>query len=281
VDDGLAKAGNLEIEMPGQGEPKPAWIVDGQQRALALSRCKRRDFPVPVNAFIADDVDLQKDQFLRINNTKPLPRGLITELLPDVSTTLPPQLAARKAPSKLCEILNRDRASPFFGLIRRASSTEEEKKSAVVSDSAVIKMIEESLTNPSGCLYPFRNTATGETDFSSVLAVLVSFWDAVRATFPAAWALPPTQSRLMHGAGILSMGRVMDRVMSAINPADKKAALVIRHELAVLKPFCCWTDGVWEGLGLRWNEAQNTPQHVKVLSNHLVRTYLHERRSVA
>ena len=39
---------------------------------------------VPVNAFIADDVPSQRDQFLRVNNTRPLPRGLITELLPEV-----------------------------------------------------------------------------------------------------------------------------------------------------------------------------------------------------
>ena len=42
-----------------------------------------------MNAFVADEVDLQRDQFLRVNNAKPLPRGLITELLPEVSTILP------------------------------------------------------------------------------------------------------------------------------------------------------------------------------------------------
>src|SRR5262245_19031273 len=78
VNDGCASAGMLEIPLPVNGDPKPAWIVDGQQRALALSKSNKDQIPVPVNAFLADEVSLQRDQFLRVNNTRPLPRGLIT-----------------------------------------------------------------------------------------------------------------------------------------------------------------------------------------------------------
>src|SRR6266850_6418927 len=35
VDDGLVQAGTLEIPLPKAGQQKPAWIVDGQQRAVA------------------------------------------------------------------------------------------------------------------------------------------------------------------------------------------------------------------------------------------------------
>src|SRR5262249_5339861 len=99
VDDGFVAAGILEIPLPKSNSPKPAWIVDGQQRALAISKSNNLDLPVPVNAFVADTVELQRDQFLRINNTKPLPRGLITELLPEVSGPLPATLSARKLPA--------------------------------------------------------------------------------------------------------------------------------------------------------------------------------------
>src|SRR5689334_14351249 len=34
--DGFATSGTLEIPLPSNGEMRPAWIVDGQQRALAL-----------------------------------------------------------------------------------------------------------------------------------------------------------------------------------------------------------------------------------------------------
>ena len=111
VSDGYAAAGTLELPFPSPGEAKPGWIVDGQQRVLAISKSNRLDFPVPVSAFIAETVDLQRDQFLRINNTRSLPRGLITELLPEVTTTLPPRLAARKIPSAICDLLNRSEDS--------------------------------------------------------------------------------------------------------------------------------------------------------------------------
>ena len=61
VDEGLAEAGTIEIPVERNGGAKPAWIVDGQQRALALSRCRRKDFLVPVNAFVADDLGVQKE----------------------------------------------------------------------------------------------------------------------------------------------------------------------------------------------------------------------------
>src|SRR5262249_23473669 len=91
--DSYASAGTIEIPIPRNGGPRPAWIVDGQQRAMALSRCQRKDFPVVVNAFVADGVAIHREQFLRVNSTKPLPRGLITELLPEVSGVLPSRLA--------------------------------------------------------------------------------------------------------------------------------------------------------------------------------------------
>src|SRR5262245_49443530 len=101
VGDSYTSAGTIEIPIPRNGGPRPAWIVDGQQRAIALSRCRRKDFPVVVNAFVADGVAIHREQFLRVNSTKPLPRGLITELLPEVDGVLPARLASRRVPSAL------------------------------------------------------------------------------------------------------------------------------------------------------------------------------------
>jgi DGQHR domain-containing protein len=184
--------------------------VDGQQRALALSRVRRRDFPVAVTAFVADSVSLQRDQFIRVNNTRPLPRGLVTELLPEVDSPLPPRLALRKAPSALCDVLNTDERSPLCGMIKRSSTPKDNNAKAVITDTGVVAMIHESLTNSSGCLYPYRDVARNETDFDGIVDALTTYWAAVRDTFPEAWGKPPKRSRLMHGAGIRAMGRLMD-----------------------------------------------------------------------
>jgi DGQHR domain-containing protein len=277
VSDGIAASGTLEIPLRSGNGHRPGWIVDGQQRAYALAAAKRQDFPVPVNAFIADSVDVQRDQFLRINNTKPLPRGLVTELLPKISTPLPPRLSVRKIPSALCDLLNTSNESPFRGLIRRPSAGVAKGKSAVITDTSLIQSLQESLTSPSGCLFPYRNLSSGETDFTGIWSALVLYWSAVKDTFPNAWGKPPAQSRLMHGAGIRAMGRLMDRIMASLDARQPGAREQVTADLTLLAPHCHWTEGHWDGLGLRWNEIQNVPRHIHELSSFLMRTYLQVR----
>lgn len=235
--------------------------------------------PIPVNGFIADEVELQRDQFLRVNSSKPLPRGLITELLPEVSSILPSNLSAKRMPSAICNWLNQDEESPFRGLINRASTAKDDKAKAVISDTSIVKMIEESLTNAPGCLFPYRNIATGETDFEDICKILVSYWTAVAETFPEAWGKPPRKSRLMHGAGIRAMGRLMDRIIPTVDLSSSRIVTSIKKELKRIEPICRWTKGRWEDLdGLRWNEVQNVPRHINVLSNVLIRAYIQSKR---
>ena len=273
--DGLARGGDIEIPLPTEGRSKPAWIVDGQQRALALTHAINKDFPVLVTAFIADAVSVQRDQFFRINNTKPLPRGLVTELLPEVDTQLPPRLSIKKLPSELCNLLNLNKASPFYELIRRASSDVKASRGAVVTDTSIIKMLEESLST--GCLFEYRNLTSGEIDSDGLWNALVAYWSAVRDTFPDAWGKPAAKSRLMHGAGIQAMGRLMDRILTTVNPSDPDAPTMVRSELARIAPHCHWTSGVWPELGMKWNDIQNLSRHTQQLSSFLIRTYAQSR----
>ena len=275
TNDGCAVAGTLEIPVPSPKATKPAWIVDGQQRVMALSKSNRPDLPVPVNAFVADEIALQRDQFLRVNNSRPLPRGLITELLPEVSTNLPPRMAARRIPSAICDWLNQDPKSPFHKMIRRPSQSKVEQKKAVITDTSLIKALEESLGTPNGCLYPHRNVTTGETDFDQITQMLMTYWTAVKETFPQAWGKKPDKSRLMHGAGLRAMGRLMDKIMPTIKERGVEGVRRARKELVLVEPVCRWTSGEWETMGgLKWNEVQNVPRHIQTLSWVLINAYL-------
>lgn len=271
--DGLAVSGTLSLPQPDETRGKPAWIVDGQQRALALAKAKRGDFPVPVNAFISDSIDMQRDQFLRINNTKPLPRGLVTELLPEVHTRLPNRLSMKKAPSELCDQLNQDEDSPFHGLIRRPSTPKNTRR-AVITDTSIVKMIDTSF-RPNGCLYEYRDVRSGETDFDAVWLALTVFWSAVKDTFPDAWG--KAESRLMLGVGIRAVGRLMDRILATIDPATPDAREHIRAQLELVAPYCRWTEGTWEDLETRWDGLQNTTRDIDELANFLIRTYARVR----
>lgn len=267
-------AGWLEIPVGSQGQ-KSAWIVDGQQRTVALIESERQEMEVPVTAFVSDDFDTHRAQFLLVNKAKPLPRGLIHELLPAVNTCLPPSLAKSRVPSALCDILNRDPESPLYGLLVRNSTDRKAHPEAVVADNSMIQVIRSSMNSPHGCLYVHQNLATGEFDHQTALACLKVYWQGVREIFPEAWGLPPAKSRLMHGVGIKSMGILMDHVMSRIPPHAEDAVERVKAALEPVRPHCAWTEGNWALLGgMEWNHLQNTASHVKLLANMLVRVFL-------
>lgn len=281
VSDGFSTGGELIIPVPKDGKDRPAWIVDGQQRTLALGKCKRENYAVPVIGFIAEDLELQREQFLLINNSKPLPKGLVTELLPEVDTRLPAKMAQNKYPSKLCDLLNRHPDSPFYGMIKRASMSREEGRSAPITDTSVIDMIRESMGNVSGCLCTYRNLATGEIDIDGIWALLTLYWRAVKETFPEAWGLPARQSRLMGGVGISSLGRLMDKIMGMVNPNSRGALALVKKDLALVAPHCAWTSGRWDDLeGRAWNDINNLPSHKRLVANHLIRVYTNAKRGM-
>lgn len=261
----VGDAGTLTIPIYGEGR-RVAWIVDGQQRSLALAQARDRSIAVPVVGFVSADLEVQREQFILVNKARPLPTRLINELLPEVSVLLPRDLAARQLPSALCETLNRDPQSPFFGLIRRESTKD---KGGVVSDAALIEVMRLSLRSSMGALGQYRRNGEG-SDTDAMYATLLLYWRAVRELFPDAWGKPATESRLMHSAGIRAMGALMDPIMlRADSSADPASA--VRSSLERVAALCRWTDGVWEGLGWRWDEVQSTSQHIAKLSDYLIR----------
>lgn len=259
----VGRSGTLTIPRGREGE-RAAWIVDGQQRSIALSRTKNSTLPVPVIAFVSPDIKTQREQFILVNKSKPLEARLINELLPEVGGLLPKDLSEKLIPSELCNLLNTRKESPFFGLIKRASSG----SNGVISDQALLKSLQQNLRPAYGGLATLRTKDGIEAD--RVFETIVRYWSAVRDTFPDAWGKDATQSRLMHSAGIQSMSALMDTLILRTEMLSDPWA-EIRMALLRLAPHCAWTEGRWpEGLGLIWNEVQGTPQHVNKLTQFLI-----------
>jgi DGQHR domain-containing protein len=272
-DEGIAQSGTLTIPLYAEGK-RVAWIVDGQQRSLALAQAEKKDIAVPVVGFVSDQLDIQREQFILVNKAKPLPTRLINELLPETGgVLLPRELSMRRIPAELCGLLNRDPASPFFQLIKRPSDGGAVSK-AVITDSAVITMIRNSINNPLGALATFRLSQNGRegVDVENMYRLLLTFWSAVKSVFPAAWGIDVRHSRLMHSAGILAMGVLMDRIYARSTPYEDVKA--VECELKKVAPACRWTEGTWDSLGIAWNEIQNTPRDIRRLQTALVQAYL-------
>jgi DGQHR domain-containing protein len=251
-------------------EEKPGWIVDGQQRSAAVRDADIESFPLCVSAFITNSDGDQRAQFILVNSTKPLPKGLIYELLPTTDGPLPPALMRKRFPSLVLEQLNYDDASPFFQLIQTPTTPH-----GVVKDNSILRMIENSLSD--GALYHYRDPETGTGDIGQIMGILVPFWTAVSKVFDYDWGETPRRSRLMHGVGIAAMGNVMDAIATPLVDAGHVPTIDdYIKELEPLVEVCAWSYGTWT-FGpdhvRRWNDLQNTPKDINLLSAHLLAHY--------
>ena len=267
-DSPYSRSGTLEIPLGFDliDAEKPGWIVDGQQRSAALRDAKISQFPVCVVGFIANGLEEQRQQFILVNATKPLPKGLIYELLPSTEGKLPHALARRKLPALLSERLNFDSDSPLQGIIRTPTNG-----AGLIADNSVLKMIENSLTD--GVLYNYDK-------MDDQIQILKNYWQAVAETFPEAWKLLPKKSRLMHGAGFVSMGFLMDTISDVNRKTKNLSYKLFKTELKSISSHCSWTNGTWkfsDDNTLKWNEVQNVPRHIQMLSSYLITTYRYNR----
>lgn len=248
---------------------KPAWLVDGQQRSAAIRDADLAEFAVAAVGFIANGEAEQRSQFILVNNTKPLPKGLIHELLPDTTGHLPAAYARKQLPAEVLGRLNfgnRAAGAPFAGRISTPTMA-----NGYIKDNSVLKMIENSLYD--GALYQYRDPEDGSGDVDQMVLHLNYFWTIVQLTFAEAWELPPTKSRLTHGAGVQAMGYVMDTLTDGV-PTAELAGMNLESTLRRLAECCAWTGGTWdfgEEQSRRWNGIQNTPNDIKVLTGHLLR----------
>jgi DGQHR domain-containing protein len=259
----------IPLPQPDDSGVMPGLIVDGQQRAAAIREARIDSFPICATAFIANDDREQREQFILVNSTKPLPKGLIYELLPTTEMKLPTLLQRRRFPAQILSRLNSDYESPLRGKIRTPTTP-----NGVVQDNSILKMLENSLSD--GVLYRYREAASNEHDIESMLTILKSFWAAAADVFPKAWGLPPAKSRLMHGAGIVAMGYLMDAIGERLRNSGALQENQFRQDLLPLVEVCRWTDGYWDfgpGVKRKWNEVQNTPRDIQMLANYLMVQY--------
>lgn len=249
--------GTLTIDL---SDGAPGLIVDGQQRFTALSEIPDSDFEVLVSGFICeDDEELQK-QFILINNTRPLPKALVYELLPQVGD-LPYRMSSRAQAALLTEALNYKEGSSLRGLIKQQTNPK-----GIIRDTVFQRVIMNSISDGALRLY-----ADDDRLLLDRGARLVSeFFHAVRHVFAEDWdGKTPKTSRLVHGAGVVAMGYVMEE-LHATDDAENREQFA--RGLRLLTGRTAWSSGEWHFAQerRRWNGIQNVPADVRQLSMHLV-----------
>jgi DGQHR domain-containing protein len=257
LDTGLARI-SIDISDGPKG-----YIVDGQQRFIALSNLNNnRTFEVFVSGFLCGSMNELQKQFILINNTRPLPKALIYELLPKVNG-LPDRMSSRSTAAQLTELLNYREDSSLRSLIYQQTNPY-----GVIRDTAIQKVIMNSLSD--GALRPmFR-----EQDFlDRAFRLLSNFFRAVQRVFADEWkGHTPKTSRLVHGAGIVSMGYVMETLHSAFQSDE---VVSFEKGLQALRGKTAWTKGVWPFSPddqRKWDSIQYVPKDTRQLAQYLSST---------
>jgi DGQHR domain-containing protein len=253
---------NIEIEIDVTTGP-PGLVVDGQQRLTALAELKDKEFEVFVSILICEDEEELKRQFILINNTKPLSKSLIFELLPGVSN-LPERMSAKTLASELINNLNYDESSSLYLDIKQHTNVQ-----GRIRDTAIQRLILNSLSD--GACRELINEENGKELCFNLIS---QYFKAIQGTFPKAWdkKLRPHTSRLIHGAGIVAMGYVMEYLF---NRDNARTFQEFKAGIAPLEKRTAWTekDGSWNfGDEIRnWNSIQNTGRDIQLLASYLLR----------
>jgi len=237
------------------------FVVDGQQRLAAVSSCRHGSFPFFVTAMVAATEAEQRKQFVLVNRTKPLPPGLVFELLPEIGGSLPTALARQQFAARLVMCLNLDENSSLFGIVRTPTSPD-----GFIKDNSIRRLVLNSLSDGALATLP----ADPIYDMIDVVSI---YWQGVTKAFGRATTLPPSKSRLTHGVGIVSLGFVMDELYLAPRDVPWTAAYVAER-LAVLVPHCAWCEGEWDfGAEERrpWNALQNIDRDIRLLTHFMRR----------
>ena len=261
--------GHVEIPIDSDvhDADKVGWIVDGQQRISAIQDADLESFPMCVVGFVAEDERAQREHFIRVNSAKPLPKDLIDELIPETDALLDTGKERRKFPLFLRNRLNQDASSPFFGKIKTPTMP-----GGYIASSSILRMLDNSLSN--GVLFRHRRIAFD--DVQTMLQILFNYWTAVSSLFPEAWKMPPVKSRLTHGAGIISLGLIMDAICDRLAETPVPTVDHFSTEITKIAPVCAWIAGEWDfggGVRRKWNDLQNVPHDIELLAQHLLSRY--------
>ncbi len=173
-------------------------------------------------------------------------------------------MSARSLASKLTNNLNYEETSSLYLDIKQHTNVQ-----GRIRDTAIQRLIMNSLSD--GACRELINEENGEELCFNLIS---EFFKAIQRTFPEAWdiKLRPHTSRLIHGAGIVAMGYVMEYLF---NRDNARTFQEFRSGIAPLEERTAWTerDGSWNfGDEIRnWNSIQNTHRDIQLLASYLLR----------
>ncbi|WP_210651513.1 DGQHR domain-containing protein [Nocardioides sp. SYSU D00065] len=255
-------------------EEKSVLLVDGQQRTAALSLIGVEDLAfidLGVSAVVANDEEAKR-VFQVANDSVKISTDFSKALLASMEEA-PGYLKDEQITAEVVRLLALDDTdSPFYDIVKYPGS---KAAGTVVVYNSVF-----------GIVASFRRGLPEDLtgDAATLSAIVADGFRAVRDTWPDAWGLKPSESKLMHGAGLRAVTQVLVEKMQGyltngedLGADETKAKLLA--SLGRLSTKVVWTDAAAAaGTATQkkhWREdisgRQNTNQDITALSGFLAR----------
>ena len=186
-----------------------------------------------------------------VNKTKPLPRDLLNELLPHVSTNLPKPWRLRRVSASVLEVLRFEPQVTVYGRIRGLGRGNE---GASISQAAVSQVIERSVRR-GGVLSELYDGQTGAAD-APAMARIVSITLAAWRGCGQCVAGQSMDEQTRAWGGIYAVGALMDDVMQDVNAESNRAVAAAERRVRRIERRCAWTSGRWPVLSRAWDDLR-------------------------
>lgn len=275
---------SVEIDFPFRSaafdDEKAALLVDGQQRTAALSMVPIDKVPsvtLSIIAFVTDP-DEAKKVFQVANTTEKITTEFSRALLASMDKETPGYLRDEQIKAQACRIIGLESInSPFKGLIRYPDPGGGLRNARqVVAYNSIFQVV--SRFSDSGLDI--------ESSPQKLAKVVERCFTVISEIWPEAWGKRPSDSRLMHGAGLRSMAALCADLLVAqcrngATPDSEGTWDSLRESLQRLRATVLWDDSALSGNAAQKKNyrehisgQQNTSQDIAELTKFLMKESL-------
>jgi DGQHR domain-containing protein len=271
---------SVEMDFPFRpaafDDEKASLLVDGQQRTAALAMVSVDEHPEVMLSAIAlvADGDEAKKIFQVANSTHKTTTEFSRALLASMEYE-GGYLRTEQIKARACKLLAIDHdSSPFKGLVRYPGVPR--VPTQIIAYNSIFQVVSK-----------FAESGLPEIEENSELLsnMVEKYFEIVKATWPEAWGNKPSESRLMHGAGLRSMAALGEELLRSayrlFSAMSDEAWKDIGGSVQRLRPTVLWDSSALDGNASQRKSytqeiivAQNTNQSITSLTNFLVKESL-------
>ncbi len=177
-----------------------AFIIDGQHRIKAFQYTIKKDFELPISAFIDLSLSEIAEIFVKINYyQKSVNKSLVYDLL-SISKDIFPEYTVYLEAHNITKILDETIGSPWFGLIRMLGIGK-----GIITQATFITALEEN---------KILNYVLKDFDTKEKTIILSNYFEAIKKLLPEQWG--HRGSIISKSVGLHALIRVFPKVFNTI-----------------------------------------------------------------